>query len=488
MGGLPVNFEEATAAVARAPEGPRTGAFFDFDGTLINGYSASALLAHRFRAREIGPLELLHTARALAGDTLAEAEFSSLVTRGFASWAGRSTTELEELGTSLFRQHIAGDVFHEVWRLVKAHQRRGHTVAIATSATRFQVAPLARELGVEHVLCTELEVNAGVLTGRVDGRTLWGPGKSAAVRAFATEYDVDLSSSYAYANGDEDVPFLRSVGHPCAVNPQPALAQAAAEEGWPVLRTRPRAKRFDLLPAARTVATYGTLVGAGAAGVALGVATGNKRRGVDLATSVFAQVASALSSVEIDVVGEANLWQHRPAVFMINHQSSLIDLVVTANLLRGGVTAVAKKEAASIPVIGKLLELADFAFIDRADSGKAQEAMREALDRLAAGTSIVIAPEGTRSYTPRVGEFKKGGFHLAMQAGVPIVPIVIRNAGELMWRNARTMLAGAVQVVVHEPIPTAGWTKKDLDDAVERAHALYVDTMENWPSAGEVTS
>lgn len=483
-----MNFDESVAAVATSPADGRIGAFFDFDGTLIAGYSATALLAHRFRSLEIGPLELLHTARAMAGDTLAEAEFSSLVTRGFASWAGRPATELEQLGTRLFRDHIAGNVLHEVWRLVKAHQRRGHTVAIATSATRFQVAPLARELGVEHVLCTELEEHAGILTGRVDGRTLWGPGKAAAVRAFAEEYEVDLSASYAYANGDEDVPFLASVGHPCAINPQPELATAATDRGWPTLRTRPRPKRLDLKPAVRTVATYGTLVGAGAAGVALGVATGNKRRGVDLATSVFAQVASALSSVKIEVVGEANLWQHRPAVFMINHQSSLIDLVVTANLLRGGVTAVAKKEAASIPVIGKLLELADFAFIDRADSGKAQEAMREALDRLAAGTSIVIAPEGTRSYTPRVGDFKKGGFHLAMQAGVPIVPIVIRNAGELMWRNARTMQAGSVQVVVHDPIPTAGWSKSDLDAAVERVHTLYVETMENWPSTGEVVS
>jgi putative phosphoserine phosphatase/1-acylglycerol-3-phosphate O-acyltransferase len=107
--------------------------------------------------------------------------------------------------------------------------------------------------------------------------------------------------------------------------------------------------------------------------------------------------------------------------------------------------------------------------------------MADALSRLEAGTSIVISPEGTRSLTPRVGRFKKGGFHLAMQAGVPIVPIVIRNAGELMWRNARTVRAGTVQVKVLDPIPTAGWTKADLDAAVERVQELYVETLENWP-------
>jgi putative phosphoserine phosphatase/1-acylglycerol-3-phosphate O-acyltransferase len=219
--------------------------------------------------------------------------------------------------------------------------------------------------------------------------------------------------------------------------------------------------------------------------VALGVLSGNKRRGVDFATSVFGQVASALSDVDVEVIGEANLWRCRPAVFLINHQSSLIDLLVTAAILRGGTTAVAKQEAAHIPVFGQLLTLADFAFVDRADHGKAKAALGQALERLEAGTSIIISPEGTRSLTPRLGEFKKGGFHLAMQAGVPIIPIVIRNAGELMWRNAKTTRPGTVQVRVHQPITTTNWTKADLDAAVERVHRLYVETLECWPGPDE---
>jgi putative phosphoserine phosphatase/1-acylglycerol-3-phosphate O-acyltransferase len=317
------------------------------------------------------------------------------------------------------------------------------------------------------VLCTELEDQAGVLTGRVKGRTLWGPGKIAAVRAFAKREGVDLDQSFAYANGDEDVPFLSAIGHPFAVNPQPELAEAAERGGWPVLRTKARPRRLDPKPVVRTAAIYGSLIGAGVAGVALGTLSRDKRKGVDFARSVFAQVAGVLSDVDVKVVGEANLWKHRPAVFIINHQSSLIDLMVTTSILRGGATAVAKAEAAKIPVIGQLLTMADFAFIDRTDSGQAQEAL--------------ISPEGTRSLTPRVGSFKKGGFHLAMQAGVPVVPIVIRNAGELMWRNARTARPGTVEVRVHKPIPTTGWTKADLDAAVETVHRLYVETLESWP-------
>jgi putative phosphoserine phosphatase/1-acylglycerol-3-phosphate O-acyltransferase len=169
---------------------------------------------------------------------------------------------------------------------------------------------------------------------------------------------------------------------------------------------------------------------------------------------------------------------------MINHQSALIDLLVTTTILRGGFTAIAKKEAASIPVFGQLLQMADFAFVDRSSNEQARQVLSEAVEKLRGGVSIVISPEGTRSLTPTVGPFKKGGFHLAMQAGVPIVPVVIRNAGELMWRNSKTSRTGTVEVLVHEPILTEGWTKSDLDEAVVTVHRLYLDTLEHWPADG----
>jgi putative phosphoserine phosphatase/1-acylglycerol-3-phosphate O-acyltransferase len=92
-----------------------------------------------------------------------------------------------------------------------------------------------------------------------------------------------------------------------------------------------------------------------------------------------------------------------------------------------------------------------------------------------------MAPEGTRSMSPRIGPFKKGGFHLARDAGVPIVPIVIRNAGEIMWRNAKVAQEGTIAVVVHEPVPTTNWTKTDLDGWVPRMRQLYIDTLDDWP-------
>jgi putative phosphoserine phosphatase/1-acylglycerol-3-phosphate O-acyltransferase len=125
--------------------------------------------------------------------------------------------------------------------------------------------------------------------------------------------------------------------------------------------------------------------------------------------------------------------------------------------------------------------LAGVAFLDRANREKAIEALRPAVEKLRGGTSVVMAPEGTRSLTPKLGRFKKGGFHMAVQAGVPIVPIVIRNAGEIMWRGAKTARPGTIQIVVHPPVPTEGWTIEDIDRARDEMQRLYQDTLDNWP-------
>ncbi|MGQ0481791.1 MAG: HAD-IB family hydrolase [Pseudonocardia sp.] len=464
------------------PSGPKIAAVFDFDGTLIDGYSASALYEHRLRNFEIGPEEMIRTVRAVLSPTLSEAEFVALLHGGIRGWAGRTEEDVLELGQQLFAQGGAGALFHQAWRLVKAHQRQGHTVVIATSATELQVAPLARELGVEHVLCTRLATEGGVLTGEVAGRPPWGAGKLAAVEEFAAEHGLDLDDCHAYANGDEDLPLLSAVGHPHPVNPGPELAEVAAARGWPVLRFRGGTGRFDPLPAVRTAAMYGALLGAAGAGVLVGALSGDQRRGIDLATTLFGDLGGPIGDVDFEVVGEQNAWVARPAVFFINHQSTMIDLLVTTRVIRSGYSAVAKAEIKQMPVFGQMFSLAGVAFLDRANRARAIEALKPAVEMLHSGVSIVMAPEGTRSLTPRLGQFKKGGFHLAMQAGVPIVPIVIRNAGEIMWRNAKTARPGRLQVAVLPPVSTDGWDAGDLDRHVAEVRNLYLDTLDNWPT------
>ncbi len=137
-----------------------------------------------------------------------------------------------------------------------------------------------------------------------------------------------------------------------------------------------------------------------------------------------------------------------------------------------------------------MFRLADVAFVDRHDTAQALKALQPAVQKLRDGISLVIAPEGTRSATPALGPFKKGAFHVAMQAGVPIVPIVIRNSGELMWRGAATIHAGTVQITVLPPVSATGWVAGELDSRVQQIRGRYLATLANWPAhgSGQVTA
>jgi putative phosphoserine phosphatase/1-acylglycerol-3-phosphate O-acyltransferase len=183
----------------------------------------------------------------------------------------------------------------------------------------------------------------------------------------------------------------------------------------------------------------------------------------------------------MNVVGAENLWAARPAVFIFNHQSQL-DVIIMASLLRSDFTGVAKKELQNDPMFGPLGWLADVAFIDRANTAEAKKALAPAVEALREGRSLAMAPEGTRSATPRLGPFKKGAFHVAMQAGVPIVPVVIRNAGELMPSHGVLISSGTLDIAVLPPVPTSGWSRDDIDPEVHRVREMYLETLAHWPS------
>ena len=471
------------ADVEAGPQGPGIAAFFDFDGTLIDGYSLAAFARHHVRSGHVTPVDIGRMLLIGMRGVTTEDDFEAFFVLGMRSWAGRSEDELTQLGERLWSQGIAGSLYPEAWRLVEAHRRAGHTVVLASSATRFQVEPAARAMGVEHVLVTPVEFENGLCTGRPGGPPLWRAGKAAAVRSFGAAHDIDMINSYAYSNGDEDVAFLGTVGRARALNPGAGLAAEAASKNWPIAHFRSR-RRPGAREVARTVGAIGGTLGGFGTGLAVGavnalVGAGTRRDAVDLALTLGGEFGTALGGVKLDVRGAEHLVDTRPAVFLFNHQSQL-DVIIIAKLLRTGFSAVAKKEAAKIPGFGLAFRLADVAFVDRTDTTSARAALEPAVARLRDGISLVVAPEGTRSATPALGRFKKGAFHVAMQAGVPIVPIVIRNAGELMWRGASTVREGTVQVTVLPPIPTDEWAVEDIDKHVEMVRDLYVDTLGRW--------
>src|ERR1700741_1217132 len=128
------------------------------------------------------------------------------------------------MGERIFQQSVADLIYPEMRELVQAHQRRGHTVVLSSSALTNQVAPVARYLGIEHVVCNRLVADErGGLTGEIEQPGVWGPSKAAGVPQFTADHQVDPGASYFYADGDEDLSLMCLVGHPRPVNPGPVL-------------------------------------------------------------------------------------------------------------------------------------------------------------------------------------------------------------------------------------------------------------------------
>ena len=471
---------ERLALIGAGPSGPQIGAFFDFDGTLIDGFSAMHLVKERWKNKQIGLREASELLTFGLNKHPSDTDFFELISNAVERWKGLSEDEFSKLWEKIFIRHIAQTVFPEAWRLVQAHQRKGHTIAIASSATRWQILPAAREFGIAHVLATPVQVRDGRLTGRLDGAPLWNQGKARAVQAFAKSQGLGLDQSYGYANGDEDVAFLATVGHPLAVNAKPELVRAAAARGWPAVEFRRRHKltRQDKL---RTVASYASMAGTFIGGLAANALGAPQSRARNFVTSVAPELALAAAGIELRIIGEENLWKARPAVFVFNHQSPL-DLVIGVQLMRRDATGVVKAEMGQMLGWGQFARFMDLALVDRADPHKAKAALAPAVEKLKQGLSLGICPEGTRSYSPRLGSFKKGAFHMAMQAQVPIVPVVMRNVGDVMHRDSAWMRPGVVDICVLPPVDTTRWTRETLDQHVTEVRQLFVDTLANWPS------
>ena len=162
---------------------------------------------------------------------------------------------------------------------------------------------------------------------------------------------------------------------------------------------------------------------------------------------------------------------------MFNHQSA-IDLLLVCKLLRGNFVGISKDEIRKIPLVGRIFAIGGAVFVDRFDKAKAIEAMQPVVDAIKKdGLSVCIAPEGTRSPTPKLGAFKKGAFHIAMAAKVPIVPIVFKNALDPLPKHGLVIRPGTVQVVVLPPIPTARWKAKDLDKNIESVRNKFLAAL-----------
>ncbi len=468
--------EKHLAAVAQGPDGPKVAALFDFDGTIIAGFSAMALLKEKFKRRQMSAEEIVETITVMGQYKLGGVGFSGLMASGAKFMKGVSEESFAGFGEELYEKHIARKIYPEARAIIRAHLDKGHRVAIVSSATRHQIEPAARDLGITDVLCSAYEVQHGEFTGNIVRPLCFGEGKVVAAERFAIDHDIDLARSYFYSDSSDDIALLERVGHPRPLNPDKKLRATARSQDWPILSFSSR-RSPTALDYVRTVSATTSMIGAFAAGLGLFGVTRSKREATNFATALYGDIGAAIAGIELEVHGEENLWKSRPCVILLNHQSKA-DVIIMAKLVRRDMGGVAKKEARDVPVLGKLLELAGIVFVDRKNSGNAIKAMEPLIDAIKnEGKSIVIAPEGTRTLTPKLNPFKKGAFHLAMQAGVPILPVVIHNANDVAPKNEFIMRPAKVRVDVLAPIDTSAWTVGALDRHVAEVRNLYLRAL-----------
>lgn len=176
------------------------------------------------------------------------------------------------------------------------------------------------------------------------------------------------------------------------------------------------------------------------------------------------------AGVRLRVTSHAKLDPKQPYVVMPNHLSA-VDIWAVFLAVPVPLRFIAKKQLGQIPLFGWAMRAGRFIFIDRQNAASARRSIDAAAARIGKGCSVVIFPEGTRSRDGRLGPFKKGGFHLAINSGAQIVPVAIRGSREIMPRGSLLIRSGTVDIEIGEPIPTTGLGAQDREALLEKTRA-----------------
>ncbi|MFN8216157.1 MAG: HAD family hydrolase [Solirubrobacterales bacterium] len=245
----------------------RAAAFFDLDKTLMAGSSGMQFARVATRQGIVGRRQLVswgveHLRYRLRGTTDERTSEVLRVARDLIR--GVPAVSIARMQPEVMAA-ILPRVYPQMLAEVHAHQDAGRPAFIVSAAGHDVVETLADVLGMEGGIGTRYEVDAdGRFTGRLDGPFVYGPGKVEAMEAFAVSHEIDLGASYAYSDSLSDLPMLRAVGNPVAVNPDPPLAAIAAEEGWQTLRFERLGRRLVAI----AVTVLATVAGFGASRVA----------------------------------------------------------------------------------------------------------------------------------------------------------------------------------------------------------------------------
>jgi 1-acyl-sn-glycerol-3-phosphate acyltransferase len=190
------------------------------------------------------------------------------------------------------------------------------------------------------------------------------------------------------------------------------------------------------------------------------------------------------ASIDLRVSGLEHATPGESFVIMSNHQS-LYDVPVIYQALQRRIRMVAKQELFRVPIWGRAMHSAGFICLDRQSRERSRQTLLASTEILRAGTSIWIAPEGTRSKTGELGEFRKGGFHLALQSGCRILPISIDGTRAVLpAKGARVTDGCSVQLVVHPPVDPRAYGEERRDELIEVVRSTIARPLSGGRASG----
>jgi 1-acyl-sn-glycerol-3-phosphate acyltransferase len=200
---------------------------------------------------------------------------------------------------------------------------------------------------------------------------------------------------------------------------------------------------------------------------------------------IWAKILLILSNTRVGVIGAENVLIGKPQIFMANHQSDF-DILIVLGFVPGQFRWIAKKELFRIPLFRTAMRNAGYIEIDRQQHDKAMKSLDMAAQKIREGKSVMTFPEGTRSKDGKIKPFKQGMFHLAIKSGVPIIPITIIGAGNIMPKRSLRINPGKITMIIDKPIDVAGYTIETRAALIERVMHVIEKNYDQATTSGAV--
>jgi 1-acyl-sn-glycerol-3-phosphate acyltransferase len=193
----------------------------------------------------------------------------------------------------------------------------------------------------------------------------------------------------------------------------------------------------------------------------------------------WARSVAWITPMLVTITGKENIQKERSYIIVANHQSNF-DILLLFGWLGIDIKWVIKKELRRVPVFGYAAEKGGNILIDRSNPEEAHRSLRLAREKVRGGTSIVILPEGTRSRTGEMGQFKRGAFVLAMELGLPVLPVTLANTRGILPAGTLDLFPGRATMIIHEPVDSSRYTPDTCDEFREHVKEIIRQGLEKY--------